>query len=399
MHRSACRLILAVLALCAFAPSVRAQPASPREPRVASRESIAAAPDRKIERYAKLALAPNGTRYVLMASLGSDGKSPTIVELVTFDRAGKATGRNTIASFSTDDFWLYRTRLLALPSGELLVVTPDPNLAGVPGRGGLLRLSAEGKVLHRAPLHPPHDSPDRRNTDYTFDIVAMAATSDGNVVVGGSYGFGPNSWWWAKFTPNGVRLAEQSAQFFFLSTVDALSPTPDGGFLMVFRDFRDNTSDVILQRHSAAGARLSRTLLLEKSEAHQAAFTSDGRIVVVKYGEPGRMLFFGADGKVLKEMPWTTPEYWEVAQLVSDGTGVVLREERSAAASRRSSPASIATVPSSGRRRRARISTPSRAATRSWRSSSATRDRPPQSCAWPIPSRSCSPGTCPTCRA
>jgi len=246
---------------------------------------------------------------------------------VHFDRAGKTTGRHTIATFTSDDFWLLRTQILALPSGELLAVTPDRNLAGVPGRGGLLRLSADGKVLHRAPLHPPHDSPDRNNTDYNFDIAKLVATSDGNVVVGGSYGFGPNSWWWAKFTPNGVRLAEQSAQFFFLSTVDALSPTSDGGFLMVLRDFKDDASNAILQRYSATGARQSRALLLEKSEAHQAAFTSDGRIVVLKSEEPNRMLFFGADGKLLKEMPWQSPEYWYVVQLVSDGTGVVLREE------------------------------------------------------------------------
>jgi hypothetical protein len=330
MHTGSCRLILAVLALCTAASTVRAQPAPPEprpEPRVASSERIAAAPGRKIDRYAKLALAPDGTGHVLMASLGGEGKLPTIVELVSFDRAGKTTGRQTIASFGTDDFWLYRTRLLVLASGELLVVTPDRNLAGVPGSGGLLRLSADGKVLHRAPLHPPHDSPDWNNTEYNFDIVAMAATSDGNVVVGGSFGLGPNSWWWAKFTTNGVRLAEQSAQVFFLSTVDAVSSTPDGGFLMVSRDFRDNTSDVILQRHSAVGARLGRTLLLEKSEMNLAAFTSDGRIVVVQLGQPNRMLFFGADGKLLKEMPWTSPENWWVAQLVSDGTGVVLREE------------------------------------------------------------------------
>ncbi len=327
MHTGSCRLILAVLALCAVASSVRAQPAPPVEPRVASSERIAAAPGRKIDRYAKLALASDGTGHVLMASVGSEGKTPTVVELVSFDRAGKTTGRHTIASFSTDDFWLYRTRLLVLASGELLVVTPDRNLAGVPGRGGLLRLSAGGKVLHRAPLHPPHDSPDRNNTEYNFDIVAMAATTDGNVVVGGSYGLGPNSWWWAKFTPNGVRLAEQSAQFFFPSTVDAVSLTPDGGFLMVFRDFRDDTSDIILQRQSAAGTRLSRTMLLQKSESHLATFTSDGRIVVVKLEEPNQMLFFGADDKLLKEMPWTSPENWWVAQLVSDGTGVVLREE------------------------------------------------------------------------
>ena len=316
------RLFLAVLALCVVASSVGAQP----EPRVVSRESITAAPGRKLDRYAKLALAPDGTGHVLLASVGTD-KQPTIVELVRFDRAGKTTGRHTIATFTSDDFWLLRTQLLALPSGELLVVTPDRNLAGVPGRGGLLRLSADGKVLHRAPLHPPHDSPDRNNTDYNFDIAKLVATSDGNVVVGGSYGLGPNSWWWAKFTPNGVRLAEQSAQFFFLSTVDALSPTSDGGFLMVSRDFKDDTSNIVLQRHSPGGARLSRTLLLEKSEAHQVAFTSDGRIVVVKYGDPGQMLFFAADGKRLKEMPWTTPEYWWVAQLASDGTGVLLREE------------------------------------------------------------------------
>jgi hypothetical protein len=317
------QLFLAVLALCIGASSVSAQP----EPRVVSRESIAAAPGQKLDRYAKLALAPDSTGYVLLASLGASAKQPTIVDLVRFDRAGKTTGRHTITTFTADDFWLLRTQLLALPSGELLVVTPERSLAGVPGRGGLLRLSADGKVLHRAPLHPPHDSPDRNNPNYNFDIAKLAATSDGNVVVGGSYGLGPNSWWWAKFTPNGVRLAEQSAQRFFLSTVDALSPTPDGGFLMVTREFDDNTSDVVLERHSPGGARQSRTLLLEKTEVPQAAFTSEGRIVVVKYGEPGQMFIFGADGKLLKEMPWTTPEYWWAAELVSDGAGVVLREE------------------------------------------------------------------------
>jgi hypothetical protein len=262
-----------------------------------------------------------------MASLGSSGK-PTIVELVSFDRSGKTTGRQTIATINADDFWLYRTQLLALPSGELMVVTPDRDLAGVPGRGGLLRLSADGKVLHRAPLHPPHDVPAAdRGGDNNFDIARMVATSDGNVVVGGSYGIGPNSWWWAKFTPNGVRLAEQSALRFFLSTVDALRATSDGGFLMVTRDFDDNTGDVVLERHSATGARLGRTLLLQKSEAHQAAFTSDGRIVLVKSEEPNRMLFFDADGRLLKEMPWPSPERWSVVQVVGAGTGVVLREE------------------------------------------------------------------------
>jgi hypothetical protein len=323
MPSRTCRLLLVALALCVVTSSARAQP----EPRVVSRESFAAAPGRKLDRYAKLTLAPDGTGHVLMASLGTSDKQPTIVELVRFDRAGKTTGRHAIATFTAEDFWLLRTQLLALPSGELLVVTPDRNLAGVPGRGGLLRLSADGKVLHRAPLLSPRDSPDRNNTDYNFDIATMAATTDGNVVVGGSYGFGPNSWWWAKFTPNGVRLAEQSAQVFFLSTVDALRPAPDGGFLMVLRDLRGEISDVVLERHSATGARLGRTVLLEKSEAHQATFTSDGRTVLVKYEDPNRMLFFGADGKLLKEMPWRSPENWWVVQLVGDGTGIVLREE------------------------------------------------------------------------
>jgi len=49
----------------------------------------------------------------------------------------------------------------------------------------------------------------------------------------------------------------------------------------------------------------------------------------VQLGQPNRMLFFGADGNLLKEMPWKSPEDWWVGQLASDGTGVVLREETS----------------------------------------------------------------------
>lgn len=328
MHLRPRRLILAALALCAAAPAVHAQPAPRPEPRVASRESIAAAPDRKIDPYAKLALDPDGSGHVLMASLGTAGKPPTLVELVSFDRAGKTTGRHTIASFGAEDFGLLGTELLRLPSGELLVATPSSDLAGMKGHGGLLRLSADGKLLHRAPIHAPHDVPaDDRNPSLNFRFEKMVSTSDGNVVVGGNYGIGPSNSWWGEFTPNGTRLAEQTAKH-FLTTVDALMPTPDGGFMMVFRDFSNNTTDIVLQRHSATGARQSRTLLLEKSESHQAAFTSDGRIVVVKVGEPNRMLLFAADGKLLREMPWTSPTTdWMVAQVTGDGTGFVLREE------------------------------------------------------------------------
>ena len=328
MHLRPRRLILAALALCVVAPSLRAQSGPPPEPRVASRETFAAAPGRKIEAYAKLALAPDGSGHVLMASVGGVGGPPTLVELVSFDRAGKTVGRHTIASFKGENFWLAETQLLRLPSGELLVATPHPDLAGAPGWGALLRLSANGKVLHRAPIHAPHDVPAAdRNPFFHFQFNKMASTSDGNVLVGGNYGIGPSSWWWGKFTPNGLRLAEQTARLFVPATVDAFQPTQDGGFLMVFRDFRDNTTDVVLQRHSATGARQSRTMLLEKSESHQAAFMSDGGIVVVKYADPNRMLFFAPDGKLLKEMPWTSPENWWVVQLAAVGTGLVLREE------------------------------------------------------------------------
>lgn len=328
MHLRSRRVILAVLALCFAAPAVHAQPAPRPEPRVASRESIAAAPDRKIDAAARLVLAPDGSGHVLMVSLGTAGKPPTLVELVNFDRAGKTTGRHTIASFSAEHFSLAETQLLRLPSGELLVATPDPNLAGRPGHGALLRLSADGRILHRAPVHPPHDVPAYdRNPIFRFQFNKMVSTSDGNVVVGGNYGLGPSNWWWGKFTPNGLRLAEQTAKVFFLSTVDALSPTPDGGFRMVSRDLRGEVSDMVLLRHSATGARRSRTVLLEKSESHQAAFTSDGRIVVVKYEEPNRLLIFSAEGTLLKEMPWTSPADWWIVQVVSDGTGVVLQEQ------------------------------------------------------------------------
>lgn len=291
-----------------------------------SRESIAAAPDRKIDPDTKLALAPDGSGHLLMASLGTTGKPPALVELVSFDRAGKTTGRRTIASVGAEEFWLLGTELLRLPSGELLIATPNSDLAGMKGHGGLLRLSADGKVLHRAPIHAPHDVPaDDRNPSFNFRFTKTVTTSDGNVVVGGNYGIGPSNSWWGKFTPNGTRLAEQTAKH-FLTTVDALSPTSDGGFRMVFRDFRNNTTDIVLQRHAASGARQSRAVLLEKSEAHQAAFTSDGRIVVVKDDTPNRMLFFSAEGKLLKEMPWASPADWMVAQVTGDGSGVVLRE-------------------------------------------------------------------------
>ena len=328
MHLRPRRLILAALALCVVAPSLRAQSGPPPEPRVASRETFAAAPGRKIDAYSKIALAPDGSGHVLIASVGPATKLPTLVELVSFDRTGKPTGRHTIATLASEDFWLAETQLLRLPSGELLIATPNRDLAGLPGRGALLRLSADGKILHRGAIPPPHDVPAaERIPEYHFQFARMISTSDGNVVVGGNYGIGPSSWWWGKFTPNGTRLAEQTAKVYVPATVDALRPTPDGGFLMVFRDDRENTTDVILQRHSATGARLSRTMLLEKSESHQAMFTSDGRIVVVKYDEPNRMLFFDADGKRLKEMPWTSPENWWVVQLAAVGTGLVLREE------------------------------------------------------------------------
>ncbi|MCX7366335.1 MAG: hypothetical protein NTV97_31595 [Alphaproteobacteria bacterium] len=328
MHPSPRRLLLAAVALCVAAPAVQAQTAPRPEPRVASRESIAAAPDRKIDPHARLALAPDGSGHVLMASIGTAGGPPTLVELVSFDRAGKTTGRRTIASFSAEHFSLAEAQLLRLPSGELLVATPDPNFAGRPGHGALLRLSADGKVLHRAPIHPPHDVPaPDRNPTFHFQFNKMVSTSDGNVVVGGNYGLGPSNWWWGKFTPNGLRLAEQTAKTFFLSTVDALAPTPDGGFRMVSRDLRGEISDMVLLRHSATGARQSRTVLLEKSESHQAAFTSDGRIVVVKYEEPNRLLIFSPEGRLLKEMPWASPADWWIVQVVSDGTGVVLQEQ------------------------------------------------------------------------
>jgi hypothetical protein len=320
------QLFLAVLALCIGASSVSAQP----EPRVVSRESIAAAPGYKFDPYSKLALAPDGSGYVLMASISREKKPFAIVELVRIDRNGKAAARQVVATRSDEYFAaLASTHLHVLPSGEVLIVTTDREIAGTSGHlGGLVRLTAEGKVLNRAPFHYPHDVPaSDRNADYHHEISKVVSTAGNTVVLGGSYGPGPSGWWWGKFTVNGARLAEQTSKVYFPMRVDALSATPGGGFRMVFRDYnKAGTSDIVFQHHSATGDCLSRVMLFEKSESHGATFTSDGRIVVVKTGDPGRILYFDTNGARLKEMPWPSTIDWSVSNVIGDGEGVLLIE-------------------------------------------------------------------------
>ena len=224
------------------------------------------------------------------------------------------------------------TRLHLLPSGDLLIATSSPEPRGGP-LGGLVRLAPNGEIRHRAPFHHPHDVPHSERGEYdAFGIGPIASTTDHAVVLGGSYGPGPSGWWWGKFTPDGVRLAERTGRIHFPMSVDAVTALPDGGFALILRnlDRPAMALDVVLERYAASGQRLARRVLVEKGECPGAAFTSDGRIAIMRCGTPHRLMYFTGEGAPIRELPWPTSQ-GETLAIASDGTGILLMEEADSA--------------------------------------------------------------------
>lgn len=291
-----------------------------------------AAPGYRFSEYtSQILVMPDGTSAVLLVSADPAEQKPSRVELARLDRDGRVLGRRLVMEGSAKPYGLhYNTRLAPLRSGEMVLALSselDANSAPT-SLGGLLRLSSSGEVLNRVRLpFPNYASAEMRKT-HVLEIATARATADNGVVLGGGYGPGPSTWWMAKFSANGVRLAEDGARKVRIpAAVDAIAPLSGGGWQAIVRDLTadERTTDVVLLRYDATGTRQSRRVLLERSESHLAAFTPEGRPMIVK-ADASRLQLFDDGGASSREIPWPG---MRPRKLIADDQGILALFEKS----------------------------------------------------------------------
>ncbi|MCX7366669.1 MAG: hypothetical protein NTV97_33305 [Alphaproteobacteria bacterium] len=275
------------------------------------------------EHTSQIAATPDGTSAMLLVSADPAEQKASRVELVRLDRDGRMLSRRLVMEGPAKPYGLrYNTRLAPLRSGEMiLALSSELDADSRPtSLGGILRLSPTGEVLNRARLpFPNYASAEMRKT-HVLEIATAMATADNGVVLGGGYGPGPSTWWMAKFSANGVRLAEDGARKVRIpAAVDAIAPLPGGGWQAIARDLTadEQTTDVVLLRYDATGKRQSRRVLVDRSESHLATFTPQGRVMVVK-ADTSRLLLFDHGATSSREIAWAGPR---PRKIVADDEG------------------------------------------------------------------------------
>jgi hypothetical protein len=259
--------------------------------------------------YAELLAMPDGRTLLLLQSDDIDGRKRPSSEALIFDADG--TPRSA-APFPAGA--VAGARMALLPDGEVALFLPGRVGVDRNTNAQLLLLSPDGVIRHRAGI-------DRAAAYGNVMLVGPG----GSVLVGGGYGDGPYTPWWALYSRSGARLAEgvspniTPGPGFTSAAFDA-----DGGIRLVGSYFSGpGKFDAVLALYDAAGKPKARHVLLPKGgEVGTATFTSNGIVFIGdNRRSPASIRFYDRDGRPLKEAPWPERERLP-SGLIVDGDGM-----------------------------------------------------------------------------
>jgi len=309
--------VLALLAFLAWAPIVHAQNSVEVAPGYTAREAVL------------LPSAGGTTDLLLLSQPDSAPEAASLVEWLHLDHDGAVVSRLPIdiAARSTTGFSLQAARL---GNGEVALFAPSPFKASGARTmlAGLLRLSAEGRVLHTAALgHPSFaDETYRKSPDSVLYANAVVPAPDGTLALVGVYGSDPYVPWWAHCTSDGTLIADG----------DELRPMPgpgvtgasfdaDGSLRIVTESSQraQGQFDTVLHVYSPRGSLKEQPILAERGgELTVSAFTAQELALIVREPKPA-ISFFTRTGQLLRSTPWTDPI---PQRIIADGDGLAALE-------------------------------------------------------------------------
>lgn len=211
------------------------------------------------------ALAARHDGGLLLVVQGAD----TPARLLAFDVAGKTLYSRSLSApngmkrpwlvsavvngEATDRVWLF----LTWSSGD---ESPDQSQLLAIDSGGAVGITAR---LPRSVV-VGKDATDIRGA------VVLRHLRDGSLIAGGTVGFGPPSWWYARFTTGGRLLHEAKSRRFPDQVEDAWG-NADGGYTLLMVDAEGGREHVTIRRFGPDGKQVSRLELPELQQSYPCA--------------------------------------------------------------------------------------------------------------------------------
>ena len=193
----------------------------------------------------------------------------TPARLLAFDAAGKALYSRplptpdgmkrpwlavaTVNGEATDRVWLF----LTWRSGD-----------DSPEQSQLVSIDTGGAVSTTALL--PRAIAAGKDTTDVRGATVLRRLRDGSLIAGGTVGFGPPSWWYARFTTSGRLLHEAKSRRFPDQVEDGWG-NADGGYTLLMVDAEGGREHVTIRRFGPDGKQVSRRELPELQQSYPCA--------------------------------------------------------------------------------------------------------------------------------
>ena len=278
----------------------------------------------------RLAVGADGSIYVVTSSFlpSSGGILPARsahIELLAYTRDGTQKYRTVLpvqAGVGPTGFNAESLGVVAFPSGETMVFLSSSNTrVALPqderSVTTLFRIDANGKVQSAASVLPAADV-----AGAFYRARFYLPTADNGLVVGGSFGPDPLSWWIGKFDAVGRRVWQAGPGPAYPEDVYGLAVKPDGSVSAIIQEVEQMSglSEWTIARFGADGTPRGRVRFdrLGASFVLLPGFWVSGIDAFQTANAPG-LARLSEQGKVLGGASWP---FDQTRRLIADGDGV-----------------------------------------------------------------------------
>ncbi len=290
---------------------------------------------------ASIVLGADGALGLALVSINKDlafldletpSSRPTKLEFMRLGRDGKVLARVSLPQGPMPYGANMTVVTAALPGGEFALFLRASQARTSSELAEILRLSSDGKVLHRASVGRPKGL--APNQGYEDQIYAnfLTAAPDGTLFVGGGFSGGPFIPWWGHYTVDGMKLAGGADLNITPGPgITSVAFDSDGGFRVAGSHFSGlDQFDAVLNVYDASGRLKTRKVILRQGGEYGVSIFTDSGLVFIgdSRKNDSAVRFFDRNGTLRRSTPWKenykdSPDAPLLPEaLIADGAGL-----------------------------------------------------------------------------